>query len=281
MLSAIHRDCDVEEARELIGLARSMGFIVNVDLCYGLPFQGLGEFERTLQEIVKMAPDKIVAFPYAHYPAVYPLQRKIPLLSLPNSYIVSLLYDLARRYLSADYEELGSDTFIRRNGRETHPSLTPGHRGARDFMGSSEETSHDLLGLGKSAVSKVGGRYYKNVAPMDRYYELLSHSLFPIESGKTHELSGDDLIREEIVLKNLLGGSPIDKTAIRTQFGIDFDRYFAGELTLLRGMEKDGLLEGVDTALITVTDTGKHFIRTIAFAFDIYYKSTRIGENSI
>ncbi|AZS14181.1 coproporphyrinogen-III oxidase family protein [Paenibacillus lutimineralis] len=281
VLSAIHRDCDLEETRELIGLAKSMGFIVNVDLCYGLPYQGLGEFERTLQEIVKIAPDKIVAFPYAHYPAVYPLQRKIPLLSLPNPFIVSLLYDMARQYLAADYEELGSDTFIHRNGRETHPSLIPGRRAARDFMGSSEETSHDLLGLGKSAVSKVGGMYYKNVAPLDKYHDLLGKSQLPVEHGRTHALNADDLIREEIILKNLLGGSPIDKAAIRAQFGVDFDVYFSGELALLRSMEKDGLLEGTDTPLITVTELGKHFVRTIAFAFDVYYKSNKMGENSI
>ncbi|MEK3671233.1 radical SAM protein [Paenibacillus sp. FSL R10-2771] len=277
VLNAIHRECDLEDTREIIGLARSMGFTVNVDLCYGLPFQGLGEFERTLQEIVRIAPDKIVAFPYAHYPAIYPLQRKIPHLSLPNNYMVSRLFELARQYLSRDYTEMGSDTFIRNNGREKHP----GTHVVRDFMGSSERSSQHLLGLGKSAVSKIGRLYYKNVPAMDRYCAALDLGRFPIETGKTHLLSGEDAIREDIILKQLLGGNPIDKQMLQECFGIDFDSYFQEELSVLRGMEKDGLLLGVDSPRITVTPTGTYFIRAIAHVFDPYYKSTRNGENSI
>lgn len=277
VLNAIHRECDLEETREIIGLARSMGFTVNVDLCYGLPYQGLGEFERTLREIVKIAPDKIVAFPYAHYPAIYPLQRKIPLLSLPNPYMVARLFELAREVLSPDYTMMGSDTFIRNTGRERHP----GPQVVRDFMGSSEIGSPELLGLGKSAVSKTGRLYYKNTTAMDRYRSALDQGRLPLETGRTHQLSEDDLVRAELILQRLLGGMSIDKAAFTSSCGADFDTYFQQEIIQLRAMERDGLLEGVDSPLIQVTPSGTYFIRAIAHVFDPYYKSPSIGENSI
>lgn len=94
-------------------------------------------------------------------------------------------------------------------------------------------------------------------------------------------MSGEDAIREDVILKQLLGGNPIDKQMLQECFGIDFDSYFQEELSVLRGMEKDGLLLGVDSPRITVTPTGTYFIRAIAHVFDPYYKSTRNGENSI
>ncbi|WP_410511182.1 oxygen-independent coproporphyrinogen III oxidase [Paenibacillus sp. BR2-3] len=270
VLKAIHRDCDLNDTREIIELAKSLGFIVNIDLCYGLPFQGLGEFERTLQEVMRIEPDKIVIYPYAHYPAIYPMQRKIHHLSLPNNYIKSLLFDLANQFLSVDYEKMGTDTFIRTSGRE-HKQRT-GQNVVRDFMGSSELTSQQLLGLGKSAISKIGNTYYKNVSEMDRYYDYLDHGKLPLETQRTHSLSKEDLIREDVIQKNLLASFQIDKSAIGERFGVDFDTFFQDELAVLRTLEKDGLLHGVDTPCIAVTDTGSCFVRTIAHVFDSYYK---------
>ena len=52
----INRAHDPEAVRGLIGMAKELGFRVHVDLCYGLPFQGINELERTIVEILPAAP---------------------------------------------------------------------------------------------------------------------------------------------------------------------------------------------------------------------------------
>ncbi|MBZ9609062.1 oxygen-independent coproporphyrinogen III oxidase [Clostridium estertheticum] len=266
---AINRDCSLEDTKVLVNMAKKLGFIINIDLCYGLPFQGLGEFEKTLKEVINIEPDKIVIYPYAHFPTVYSMQRNILQLSIPNNFIKGLLFKMANQYLSGGYKKTGIDTFIRYKGKEGE-NIDRGTT-IRDFMGSSEETSKHLVGIGSAAVSKVDNVYYKNVSNIECYYKHLDEDKLPIEVKKVHCLSEDDLIREAIIQKCILGNFEINKDYINDKFHIDFDKVFHKEIELLKIMEKDGLLEGKRDNVIQLTDVGSYFARTIAHVFDKYY----------
>lgn len=276
VLRAINRRFHPAEAKSLIRTAVDLDFTVNIDLCYGLPYQGLKEFEAALREVMSIGPDKIVIYPYAHYPAVYPMQRNIPALSLPNVFIKSLQLKLAHDLLGDSYEKRGMDTFIRREGKEF--ARVHGQARVRDFMGASERGSSNLLGLGKSAISRVNNRYYKNVPELDRYGAFASSGRLPLELNQTHKLSRDDLIREEMITGQLLSDYCIDKAAAAGQFCLDFDSYFHHEWKELKAMEQDGMLKGLEGTHISATEAGSYFIRTIAHVFDPYYNSQRNGE---
>ena len=61
VLEAIHRKTNPEEVRDIVTMAKELGFQIATDLCYGLPYQGLSEFENTIREIKKLKPQKIVS----------------------------------------------------------------------------------------------------------------------------------------------------------------------------------------------------------------------------
>ena len=62
----------------------------------------------------------------------------------------------------------------------------------------------------------------------------------------------------------------ISKEAIEGSFQINFDEYFRDELARLDEIERDGLIEGVRSRQIKITDTGRIFIRVVANAFDAF-----------
>ena len=62
----------------------------------------------------------------------------------------------------------------------------------------------------------------------------------------------------------------VDKDAIETQFGIDFDSYFADALEILGEMEADCLVGGTHSRKIEVTEAGRPLLRVICRSFDKY-----------
>ena len=49
----------------------------------------------------------------------------------------------------------------------------------RNFQGYSTRPDCDLIGLGVSAISKIGPTYSQNVRTVEEYYDRLSHDLLP------------------------------------------------------------------------------------------------------
>ncbi|SUC44241.1 Oxygen-independent coproporphyrinogen-III oxidase [Providencia stuartii] len=59
---------------------------------------------------------------------------------------------------------------------------------------------------------------------------------------------------------------------LRRFIPIEFKRYFAEDLALLKPMEEDGLVEITETA-IKVTPQGRLLIRNICMCFDVYLRN--------
>ena len=70
-------------------------------------------------------------------------------------------------------------------------------------------------------------------------------------------------------MQQLYGHGMIDKPALETQFGIDFDNYFAAELERLPELIDEGLAN-VDGTAIRLTALGRLLVRVIAAVFDAY-----------
>ena len=268
---AINRNNPVDIVRKKVEDSKSHGFRAHVDLCYGLPFQGLGEFEQTLKEVVRINPDRIILYPYAHYPMSFPAQRLIPTMSLPNSFIKILQSIQAEEILVANgYVRVGYDHYVKPEN-----SLFKGYRenkGVRNFMGSAIEPGK-LLGFGNSAISFSGKMYFHNLISLDGYYETVNRQVIPVEPKMGHLLSRDDLIRHKVIQKYIMCDFQINKEEINQELQINFDEYFQPELKRLQALEKDGLVEFEGSRMIRVTSLGKPFVRHIAFVFDAYYSN--------
>ncbi|MFP4146628.1 MAG: oxygen-independent coproporphyrinogen III oxidase, partial [Halorhodospira sp.] len=75
---AVHRVQSPELCRAIVEEGRRNGFrSTNVDLIYGLPKQTVGSFERTLDEIIELRPERLAIYNYAHLPHLFKIQRQI------------------------------------------------------------------------------------------------------------------------------------------------------------------------------------------------------------
>jgi oxygen-independent coproporphyrinogen-3 oxidase len=266
----IHRDCKPETARKIVSQAKELGFRVHIDLCYGLPFQGLHELESTIRQIATMAPDRVAIFPYVHYPVIFPLQKRIPAASLPNSFIKILLMMRAEELFTAyGYHKVGIDHFVKEDD-PLYPAAGA-QKIIKDFMGYSVDQRSCFIGFGNSAISFLGNHYYHNTVLLNDYYGQVDQGNLPLEKEMAHGLSPDDLIRSRVILKSILSDFVIDKKAINREYGIDFDQHFQTELALLQDYEKDGLIDSSAGNRISLTTTGKALARQIAYVFDSYY----------
>lgn len=82
---AINRPQTFEQTRDLVEDLRSTGIAsINIDALYGLPLQTMGKLEKTITDVISMAPDRIAMFGYAHVPWVKKHQSMIREEDLPR-----------------------------------------------------------------------------------------------------------------------------------------------------------------------------------------------------
>jgi oxygen-independent coproporphyrinogen-3 oxidase len=252
-----------------LAAARRIGFeSINVDLIYGLPRQTPESFDRTLAQVAELRPDRIALYAYAHLPERFKPQRRIIPIELPSAGgKVAMLARSLAAFEEAGYVYVGMDHFAlpgdalavaKRQGR-LH----------RNFQGYSTQPDCDLIGLGVSAIGKVGATYSQNAKTLAEYQDLLDHGHLPVVRGLA--VSRDDLLRRAVIMALMCQGQvqfePVEQAHL-----IDFGAYFGPELQTLRGMQDQGLVEVTNTG-IQVTAMGWFFVRGVAMVFDKYLQA--------
>src|SRR5215470_12028231 len=187
---AVHRIQPVDETRQVVLAARRSGFkSVNMDLIYGLPKQTPESFARTLEVVVALDPDRIALYSYAHLPAVFKPQRRIADADLPAPEAkLEILVRSIERLRGAGYVYIGMDHFAK-PGDDLAVAQRQG-RLTRNFQGYSSTGDSDIIGLGVSAIGKLGPVYAQNVKTLDEYYGCLENDVLPVMRGI--ELTADD-----------------------------------------------------------------------------------------
>ncbi|MCX7174359.1 MAG: oxygen-independent coproporphyrinogen III oxidase [Proteobacteria bacterium] len=268
---AVNRIQSLEETQQVIEAARANGFkSVSVDLIYGLPKQNVISFNHTLEEVIRLSPDRLSIYNYAHLPAMAKPQRRISEAELPSPDAKLQILQLAiRRLTDAGYVFIGMDHFAKPDD-ELAVAQRQG-RLHRNFQGYSTHAEADLMAFGVSSISKVGPSYCQNVKTLDEYYDSLDRGVLPVMRGI--ELTADDLLRRSII-QALMCHFVLSIESIEIAHLIDFKSYFAAELEGLREMEQAGLLK-IDSQWITVEPRGRMLVRVIAMVFDRYLRSSR------
>jgi len=153
---AVHRIQSEEITRAAVEEARRSGFrSVNLDLIYGLPKQTLDGFNRTLDQVIALDPDRIALYSYAHLPRAFKPQRRISEADLPSAETKLEILSLAiGRLTRAGYLYIGMDHFARPDD-ELALAQAQG-RLQRNFQGYSTRRGSDLIGLGVSAIGDIG-----------------------------------------------------------------------------------------------------------------------------
>jgi len=269
--AAVNRIQSVEETKLVIDAAREFGFkSISVDLIYGLPKQNVVSFNRTLDEVIKLSPDRLSIYNYAHLPGHFKPQRRINENELPSADAKMQILQLAiTRLTEAGYVFIGMDHFAKPDD-ELAVAQRQG-RLHRNFQGYSTYAEADLLAFGVSSIGKVGPTYSQNFRTLEEYYAALDNNVLPIMRGL--ELTADDLLRRSII-QALMCHFELSIESIEIAHLIKFQDYFATELDSLKEMEEAGLLE-ISDQWITVLPKGRMLVRVIAMAFDQYLRSDR------
>lgn len=268
---AVNRIQSVAQTRDVIDAARDSGFTsVNMDLIYGLPKQTVKGFSVTLERVLECDPDRIALYSYAHLPAVFQPQRRIREADLPAPEAkLELLSCAIRRLEAAGYAYIGMDHFAK--PRDELAIAQRQGRLTRDFQGYSTGGDGDLVGLGVSAIGKIGPTYGQSVKALDEYYARLDRGELPVLRGI--ELTADDLARRAVI-QALACHFVVSKESIGIAHLLDFDAYFAAELNDLAGLAADGLVE-IDDEWIYVTPRGRLLVRAVCMVFDRYLRQTQ------
>lgn len=273
---AVNRIQSEEETFAVLNAARDSGFkSISIDLIYGLPHQTADSFQKTVDKVLSVRPDRLSVFNYAHLPEIFKPQRRINEDDLPTSdQKLEILQRTNQQLSEAGYLYIGMDHFALPDDE-----LAVAQREGtlyRNFQGYSTHRSCDLVGIGVTSIGVVGNSYSQNIKELDGYYEAIDNGELPIFRGV--ELDADDLLRRDVITE-LICNFKLTFSMIEQQHSIKFSEYFAQEIEDLKDMEKDGLLT-MDSGSVTVATAGRLLIRNVCMVFDRYLREKQIQNFS-
>jgi oxygen-independent coproporphyrinogen III oxidase len=265
---AIHRIQPFENLERVTRQSRELGYhSVSFDIVYGLPFQTKDTVENTVEKLIALKPDRFAFYSYAHVPWLKPGQRGYEDADLPGDVEKRALYECGRALFNeAGYEDIGMDHFALR-----HDSLAIAQKEGRlhrNFMGYTTTQTDLLLGLGTSSISDAKYAYAQNLKKVEEYSAMISTRKLAVTKG--HLLTPQDLLVRRSILdiacKGKLSASQLNEFTDTTI-----------EETLTE-MAQEGLIER-DEAGISLTSTGRKFVRTVCSVFDVRMKTAGLpGE---
>ncbi|MEM1229553.1 MAG: oxygen-independent coproporphyrinogen III oxidase [Pseudomonadota bacterium] len=263
---AVNRIQTQQETGQIAAAARSAGVqSVSVDLIYGLPLQTRDNFANTLRETLRLDPDRIALYSYAHLPTQFKTQRQIKSDDLPDAATKLSLLNLGIEAFEAQgYRYLGMDHFA----RETDSLCRAQDNGTlqRNFMGYTTHARRPLLALGVSAIGSTETCFSQNHKTLHDYYEALDADRLPLARGLV--TSHDDRVRQSVI-SDLMCRLEVSQAAFTERSGVPLQTYFAQSWTALEALADLGLVT-LSKQGIRVTSLGRYFLRNICMCFDAY-----------
>ncbi len=251
-LDRVHRRHAPARALEVLRMLVAQGFVVNVDLIYGLPGQTEASFADAFGAVVATGVDAVTTYglrvnertPVAR--ALAPAER----------------LDLSRKlhwrlHVKQTADALGLlqtrwHTFVRPDGGQApRPTAPP-----VDDTGSTG----DQFGAGPSARSRLDATVYRNYADLDAWRGQVERDESPV--AEVFDLDAQDR-RIRFLGQSLGDGQPLDRSAWISAFGMPIEAEFGPVIERLRAAD---LLADAGTTIV-LTDTGKlvHDLVTLAF----------------
>ncbi len=256
-----------KETAELVQHARDLGFGgVNLDLIYGLPFQTVDSWKRTLDRILAIRPDRLAVFGYAHVPWAKPHQRLLPAAELPGPELrVELFLTAAEAFGGAGYRQIGLDHFAV-DSDELARAQDAGYL-TRNFQGYTVRPADDTVAFGMTSISDIGGAYAQNAHKLKDWSAAVAAGRLATERGAA--VSQDDVMRR-FAINRVMCLFRLDLREIRERYG-DLARRALEQAMEGRVDElvADGLVT-FDGDILRVTPLGRLLVRNVAMLFDAY-----------
>lgn len=263
---AINRVQSKETNHRAMDMLRAAGIkSVNVDLIYGLPYQSINSYQKTLEAVFKLNPDRLAVFNYAHVPHMKPYQKKLEKHPMPEPRTkVDLLVSIIQTLDHAGYHYIGMDHFAKSDD-ELHLAQRE-KRLHRNFQGYTVQEEKELIALGVSSISETQYSYRQNTKTLDEYKASLKEGTWPIARGLI--LTAEDFARREMI-QSVMCDLEFNYGTFTERYPEFFPAVLAGLEQTLPELEQDQLIVRNPTGF-KVTETGRLFLRNIAMSFDAY-----------
>jgi oxygen-independent coproporphyrinogen III oxidase len=269
VLDNVNRDAPRVPVSEVVGWIRNHENTgVNLDFIYGLPFQNEQTFSETIEQAVKISPDRLVTFSYAHVPWIKKAQKILEIKGLPEAQEKLQMFEAAYKILTDNgYTAIGLDHFARNNDEL---SIALKNRMLhRNFQGyCTRETTGQVYAFGATGISQLESVYAQNEKDSDAYVEQINKGMFTVEKGY-HLNQSEKIIRH--LITEIMCNEYVSFGETAQRFGThvdDIKRVVNFRSESFGEFVQDGLLLMEDEGTFRVTSTGKFFIRNIAARFD-------------
>lgn len=270
----IHRIQPYDITQNAVNLARKYGMIsVNTDLIYGLPYQSLDSFKRTLELGVSLNPDRFAIFNYAHVPWIKKSMRKFDEATLPSPKIKLEILKYTMEYLpNHGYKMIGMDHYAKPED-ELFKALENGSL-HRNFQGYTTKGGAQLIGIGLTSIGEGDDYYAQNFKDMASYEAAIDMGKLP--NAKGIYLNSEDRLRKSVIME-LMANFSLDIKRVENEFGINFFEHFKAELNELGDLMQ---FININNDKISINQTGTLLIRNIAMCFDEYMAKFKGVNNS-
>lgn len=251
VLDNVHRRHNHEQSLAALDLLVGSGFIVNVDLMYGLPRQTEASLCEDFEALAARGVHSVTAYNLRvneRTPVVKAMQEE------DHPDLVRLVRWRALVKRTAD--ELG---FVQTRCHTFKRASGGSFADPRGFEG-------DQLGVGLSARSRLGTTIYRNHIDLDIYLQRVEGGTSPVE--EIFPLREEDR-KIRFIAETLGDGLPLERAAYERSFGRSFDDDFGETPWRLR---EAGLIDDI-AGQISLTETGKLVYDLVMLAF--YPRKTR------
>ncbi|CAA6802753.1 MAG: Coproporphyrinogen III oxidase, oxygen-independent (EC [uncultured Sulfurovum sp.] len=258
---AINRIQTYETVSRIHGLSKEIGYeSISHDIIFGLPHQNKENIKTTIANTIKLRPDRIAYYSYAHVPWIKGVgQRGFDENDLPKDEYKRELYELGKKlFFEAGYEEIGMDHFALPTDK-MHKAMVE-KKLHRNFMGYTAGKTKLMIGLGMSSISDSWYAFAQNEKRVEDYVARVNEGKLPIFRG--HLLTEEDLVVRQHILNlmcNLETSWADDSMKLNNIDEI---------LERLNEMKDDGLIEVYEDKLV-VKESSRMFVRNVCMAFDL------------
>jgi len=264
---AINRIQKFETVKRIHHLSKEIGYeSISHDIIFGLPHQNIENIKTTIANTVKLRPDRIAYYSYAHVPWIKGVgQRGFDENDLPKDEEKRELYELGKQlFFEAGYIEIGMDHFALPTDK-MYKAMVEKHL-HRNFMGYTAGKTKLMIGLGMSAISDSWYSFAQNEKRVEDYVNRVNKGKFPIFRG--HLLTDEDLIIRQHILNlmcNLETSWATEEMKLK-----NIDKI----LERLTEMQDDNLIQIYENKLV-VKESARMFIRNVCMAFDLKLAKTQ------
>jgi len=249
--AAINRVQGFEVTAEAVRMLRERGIpAINFDLIYGLPFQTVRSCLDTVEQALRLQPDRFAVFGYAHVPSFKAHQRKIDRAALPGpAERHEQAQAIASALTRAGYLQIGIDHFALLG--DSLASAAEDGALHRNFQGYTTDQCKTLLGFGASAIGRLRQGIVQNATRIPDYERRVAQGQPATVRGCR---IGEEDERRGAIIEELMCNYRAEIN------GVDAE---------LSRLEADGLIRR-SGHLIEVVEEARPLVRAVAAAFDSY-----------